>query len=193
MSLPDAAPPHPAVAAIATHKRTILENTKGERISKIENRYRLRMSSWSIRVLEGLRAAGLRRGGARRAVVDHLDAQDCCRSAQEIHEGIAAAGGAVGVASVYRALDTLAELRLVQRVDAGDGIARFEPVRTDHDHHHHLVCDDCGRVEPFTDAPLERALARAASRLGYALDQHDVVLRGACESCRPERPGAAPG
>jgi Fur family ferric uptake transcriptional regulator len=104
------------------------------------------MASWSLRALDGLRAAGLRRGGARRAVVEYLDDQDCCRSAQEIHDGIAAQGGAVGVASVYRALDTLAELRLVQRVDAGDGIARFEPARADDHHHHHLVCDDCVKV-----------------------------------------------
>ena len=142
------------------------------------------MATWAEQALEGLRAAGLRRGGARRAVVEFLAAQDCCRSAQEIHDGISAAGGAVGVASVYRALDTLADLRLVQRVDVGDGVARFEPSRADHHHHHHLVCDDCGKVEPFTDPPLERALARAAGRLGYALAQHEVVLRGACDDCR---------
>jgi Fur family ferric uptake transcriptional regulator len=149
-----------------------------------ENRYRLWMKMWSDLALDRLRAAGLRRGGARRLVVQYLEEQDCCRSAQEIHDGVAAAGGAVGVASVYRALDTLAELRLVQRVDTGDGVARFEPARADHHHHHHQVCDDCGRVEPFTDEPLERALERAAGRLGYALEQHDVVLRGACEDCR---------
>jgi len=145
------------------------------------------VSGWSVQALDGLRGAGLRRGGARRAVVEYLDGQDCCRSAQEIHDGIAATGDAVGVASVYRALDTLAELRLVQRVDAGDGIARFEPARSDHQHHHHLVCDGCGKVEPFADEPLERALERAAGRLGYALEQHDVVLRGACNACRQVR------
>ena len=90
----------------------------------------------------------------------------------------------MGVASVYRALDTLVELRLVQRVDIGDGIARFEPAREGHDHHHHLVCDDCGKVEPFTDETLERALERAAGRLGYAMEQHEVVLHGACDDCR---------
>jgi len=142
------------------------------------------MSSWTDRALEGLRTAGLRRGGARRAVVEYLAEQDCCRSAQEIHDGIHAGGGVTGVASVYRALETLAELRLVQRVDVGDGVARFEPAHADAHHHHHLVCDDCGRVEPFTDEPLEEALERAAGRLGYALEQHDVVLRGACEECR---------
>ena len=141
--------------------------------------------SWSEHALAALQHAGLRRGGARRAVVEFLEAQDCCRSAQEIHDGIRDAGGTVGVASVYRALETLAALRLVQRVDVGDGVARFEPAGgEDHHHHHHLVCDGCGRVEPFTDDRLERALAGAAGRLGYAMEQHEVVLRGACADCR---------
>ena len=142
------------------------------------------MSTWSDQALDGMRAAGLRKGGARRAVVRFLAGQDCCRSAQEIHEGIASAGGAAGVASVYRALDTLVELRLVQRVDIGDGIARFEPAREGDEHHHHLVCDDCGKVEPFADETLERALESAAGRLGYAMEQHEVVLHGACDDCR---------
>jgi Fur family ferric uptake transcriptional regulator len=142
------------------------------------------MTTWADDTLAGLRTAGLRRGGARKAVVEYLAAQDCCRSAQEIHDGIRAGGGGTGVASVYRALDTLVALRLVQRVDVGDGIARFEPSGEGDLHHHHLVCDDCGKVEPFTDEPLERALTRAAGRLGYTLEQHDVVLRGACDDCR---------
>ena len=142
------------------------------------------MPTWTDQAFGGIRAAGLRRGGARRAVVEFLAAQDCCRSAQEIHDGIASVGGAVGVASVYRALDTLVDLRLVQRVDIGDGIARFEPAREGDEHHHHLVCDDCGKVEPFTDETLERALERAAGRLGYAMEQHEVVLHGACDDCR---------
>ena len=138
--------------------------------------------TWSEQAMTALRDAGLRRGGARRAVVEFLERQECCRSAQEIHDGIVSAGGAVGVASVYRTLDTLAELRLVQRVDVGDGIARFEPFGGEDEHHHHLVCEDCGRVEPFTDEPLEQALERAAGRLGYAM-QHEVVLRGVCGEC----------
>jgi Fur family transcriptional regulator, ferric uptake regulator len=141
------------------------------------------MVAWADHALSGLRSAGLRRGGARRAVVEYLASQRCCLSAQEIHDGIRDDGGAVGVASVYRALDTLAELRLVQRVDVGDGVARFEPAGGGH-HHHHLVCADCGKVEPFTDDRLERALEGAAGRLGYAMDQHEVVLRGACRMCR---------
>ena len=143
------------------------------------------MNSWVDHAHAGLRAAGLRRGGARRAVVDFLAVQHCCRSAQGDPPRHRGGRGTVGVASVYRALDTLAALGLVQRVDVGDGIARFEPAGGDGDHHHHLVCADCGKVEPFTDEPLERALdAGAAGRLGYEMEQHEVVLRGACGTCR---------
>lgn len=145
----------------------------------------LSSSSWLRHALEGLRRAGFRSGGARRAVVDFLDGQDCCLSAQEIFDGIRARGGKAGMASVYRALDTLAELGLVQRVDLGDGVARFEPAWPGGEHHHHVVCDGCGRVEAFSDAPLERALGRVAGRLGFAVDAHEVVLRGACADCRP--------
>jgi Fur family ferric uptake transcriptional regulator len=139
---------------------------------------------WSEQVEAGLEAAGLRRGGARRAVVEHLARQSCCLSAQEIHEGLRRDGVRVGIASVYRVLDTLAELRLVQRVDFGDGTARNEPVEADGHHHHHVVCDDCGRVEAFEDESLEEALTEIASRLGWAIDAHEVVLRGACVACR---------
>jgi Fur family transcriptional regulator, ferric uptake regulator len=139
---------------------------------------------WIEHALAGLRDAGLRRGGAREAVVRWLGVQTCCRSALEIHEGVRADGRSVGVASVYRILDTLTARRLVQRVDVGDGTARFEPASAGSDHHHHLVCDDCGAVEPFHDDGLEQALELAASRLGVAMEQHEVVLHGACERCR---------
>jgi Fe2+ or Zn2+ uptake regulation protein len=114
-----AAPPQPAAttAAPATQKRTILESTPRERTRHMRTGIIYSMASWADHALSGLSAAGLRRGGARRTVVEFLDDQRCCLSAQEIHDGIRAAGGTVGVASVYRALETLAELRLVQRVD----------------------------------------------------------------------------
>ncbi len=140
---------------------------------------------WSAAALDNLQAQGLRNGGARRAVIEHLGEQSCCRSAQEIFDGIRADGRAVGIASVYRALDQLVELQLVQRVELGDGIARFEPSHRDGEHHHHLVCDACGKVEPFADPGLEQALEDAARRLDYGMLAHEVVLHGRCDDCRP--------
>ena len=141
-------------------------------------------AAWSVGALADVRARGLRNGGARRKVIEHLGAQSCCRSAQEIHDGIRAAGSRVGIASVYRALEQLVELGLVQRVEIGDGVARFEPSHGGGVHHHHLVCDDCGRVDPFFDPALETAVEGAASRLDYGMRAHEIVLHGSCVDCR---------
>jgi Fur family transcriptional regulator, ferric uptake regulator len=140
--------------------------------------------SWREHTEHALREAGFRAGGARAAVLDRMSSQDCCASAQEIHACLRAGGRSVGIASVYRVLEVLAELRLVQRVDVGDGIARFEPASPGGDHHHHVVCEDCGKVEPFSDPSLELAIASASGRLGYNVDAHEVVLRGECGDCR---------
>jgi Fur family ferric uptake transcriptional regulator len=139
--------------------------------------------AWTTDAREALAAAGYRRGGARAAVVELLGRQNCCLSAQDIHDRLRRARRPVGIASVYRTLETLAELRLVKRVDAGDGIARYEPATAGGDHHHHLVCRDCGTVEAFSDSRLERAIDRVAGGLGYAVDEHEVVLVGACADC----------
>ena len=141
-------------------------------------------TAWSERALAELRAAGYRRGAARVAVIEFLDEQACCLGARQIHDELGAAGTPVGLASVYRVLDTLAQRGLLQRLDVGDGVTRYEPVRDDHDHHHHLVCDDCGKVESFADERLETVIRELEERSGYAVAAHEVVLRGACATCR---------
>ena len=140
--------------------------------------------TWSERALAELRAAGYRRGLALRRVIEFLERQECCRGAQDIHRELHAQGDRVGLASVYRVLDVLTERRLVQRLDLGDGVMRFEPVREVEHHHHHIVCDDCGKIEPFADKRLERVIRHVEEESGYAVAAHDVVLRGACSSCR---------
>ncbi len=142
------------------------------------------MEAWSEVALERLRAGSGRSGGARRVVVDFVSRQDCCLSVQEIHERVRAEGARVGIASVYRAVEGLVDSGLVQRIDLGDGTARFERADPRGDHHHHLVCDDCGKVEAFEDAELEADLERVAAARGYAIAGHDVVVRGACDDCR---------
>jgi Fur family transcriptional regulator, ferric uptake regulator len=138
---------------------------------------------WTAHALDALGSAGYRSGNARRAVVELLGRQRCCLSAQEIFDRLRGGRRPVGIASVYRTLDTLVELRLVKRIDAGDGVARFEPADPGGDHHHHLVCRDCGKVEAFSDARLERAIGKVAGGLGYDVDEHEVVLTGACTEC----------
>jgi len=64
----------------------------------------------------------------------------------------------------------------------GDGVARYEPQRPQH--HHHLVCDGCGRLEPFEDDALELAIRRLADRVAFDVSDHDVTLHGSCDRCR---------
>jgi Fur family transcriptional regulator, ferric uptake regulator len=142
--------------------------------------------TWREHTLATLATAGYRRGGARNAVVELLERQTCALTAQEIDDRLRAQGRGVGRASVYRILELLTELRLVQRIDVGQGVARYERHQPDGDHHHHLVCDRCGRIAPFEDPALEQAIERVSRRLSFAVDDHDVVLRGACGDCRPD-------
>src|SRR5436190_24260260 len=103
-------------------------------------------SEWSRRTLEALHGGGYRNGLARRAVVELLGRQDCCLTAQEIFDQLREEGRRVGIASVYRVLEQLSKDGFVQRIDIGAGTTRFEPLHADGEHHHHLVCDDCGKV-----------------------------------------------
>ncbi|MGH2954765.1 MAG: Fur family transcriptional regulator [Solirubrobacterales bacterium] len=150
-------------------------------------------ADWAKVALEALEAGGHRSGGARRAVVEMLADEDCCLTAQEIAERLRAARGGIGTASVYRALELLDSIGLVQRVEIGEGGTRYEAVVPGGEHHHHVVCDACGRITAFEDAGLERAIGRVESRLGHRVSAHEVVLRGQCSRCagRDSRRGAA--
>jgi len=139
--------------------------------------------AWVDEAATTLRGAGYRPGAAGQLVLEHLAAQNCCVGAKEIHDDLRRHGRTVGLASVYRMLDALSEQSLVQRVDVGDGIVRYEPARRS-DHHHHLVCENCGKVEPFEDHGLEQALEAVEQRSGYTVAGHEVVVRGECADCR---------
>jgi Fur family transcriptional regulator, ferric uptake regulator len=139
---------------------------------------------WTTDAKERLKRAGYRAGAARSSVIDYLDTQSCCRGAKEIHEALESRGEKVGLATVYRVLETLDEQSLVHRVDVGDGVVRYEPARDESEHHHHLVCDGCGKVDQFSDPTLERAIHQIEERSGYSVVAHDVVLRGSCARCR---------
>lgn len=141
-------------------------------------------AEWESSARDALRESGHRAGGAREAVVGLLGRQSCCLSAQEIAGELRGSGNDVGIASVYRAVDLLHELGLVQRVEFGEGVARYEPVIPGGDHHHHAVCEVCGRVTRFEDEKLERQLERLAGRLEHSMHGHDLVIRGACSRCR---------
>jgi Fur family ferric uptake transcriptional regulator len=145
--------------------------------------------SWADRAEAVLADAGYRRGGARRALLQLLDSQSCALTAVEIEDALRATAGPalsgrrVSRASIYRILDELERLRLVQRVDTGQAMVRYERVPDATEHHHHLVCERCGTVTPFTDEELERAISGVSRRVPLEVFEHEIVLRGACTAC----------
>jgi len=141
--------------------------------------------TWAQRAEATLAGAGRKRGGARRALLELLADQSCALTALEIEDALRAQGRAVSRASVYRILEELERVRLVARVETGQAMVRYERACDEHEeHHHHLVCDRCGVVMPFSDAALERAVAELSERVPLAVvSEHEIVLHGACRKC----------
>ena len=145
-------------------------------------------TSWAEHALSALQEAGYRRGGARTAVVEALARHNCAVTALELDDELRRRRPPVGRASVYRALEQLEELGLVQRIEVCRGTAGYERIDPDGHHHHHAICRDCGRMVPFEDPTLERAIGELSKSLSFDVTEHDVVLRGHCE--RGARPAA---
>jgi Fur family transcriptional regulator, ferric uptake regulator len=136
--------------------------------------------TWAERAMAQLSEAGFRSGGGRRKVVGLLGGQDCALTAIEIDRRLPG----VGRATVYRALEQLEGLGLIQRVDLGGDAAGYERVDPGGHHHHHIVCEQCGRVIAFEDDRLERAISALARRPDFSVSSHEVTLRGECARCR---------
>ena len=139
--------------------------------------------TWSARAQRLLAQNRHHTGAARRAVLDLLDSQTCALSALEIEDALRVGQRPVGRASVYRILDELERLHLVQKLQVGQAMSRYEPVRSEEHHHHHLVCDNCGTVAPLTDAELETTIKKLSRRVPLRVAEHEIILHGACQAC----------
>ena len=138
--------------------------------------------TWAERASRRFNEAGFRTGAARRQVIELLDGESCALTALEIDRRLSK----VGRATVYRTLEQLEELELVHRVDVGGETVAFE--RNDPGgHHHHMVCVRCGRLVPFEDQGLERAIHAVGERAEFEVTAHDVLLRGICPRCQEQR------
>lgn len=98
----------------------------------------------------------------------------------ELHEQVVAELGAADYSSVFRATSQLERDRVVERVDLGDGRARFE-LRDRH--HEHIRCESCGRVAEVPGCVLDDAAAQVQSTTGFRVTSHRVVFAGTCADC----------
>jgi Fur family transcriptional regulator, ferric uptake regulator len=126
--------------------------------------------------------AGYRLTEPRRAVAGlveeregHFTAADLVDDARRRYPGI-------GRATVFRALDLFASLKLVERVDLPAGGHAY--VTCDPTHHHHAICTACGRSLDLADMGLAQVLREAGQRLGFRITSHRLELFGVCEACQ---------
>jgi len=125
--------------------------------------------------------SGLRPTRQRRAVTAALEQFDDFRSAQEVHEALRAGGATVGLSTVYRALQAMAdagELDML-RSEAGEAVYR----RCSASHHHHLVCRTCGATVEVEGPTVERWTRGVAAEHGYADVSHTLEIFGTCGEC----------
>ena len=128
-----------------------------------------------------LAASGQRSTRQRRAVSAQLAASDDFRSAQEIHEALRRDGEAVGLATVYRALQAMADAGEVDVLtQAGESVYR----RCSDTHHHHLVCRKCGRTVEIKGPAVERWTSAIVEEHGFADVSHTLELFGVCPGCQ---------
>jgi Fur family ferric uptake transcriptional regulator len=91
----------------------------------------------------------------------------------------------IGLATVYRTLELLAELQIVQKMNFGDGVARFDLRMEGHDHmHHHLVCKVCGALEEIQEDWLTELEQRVAQEYGFRVTDHRLDFKGVYQNCK---------
>jgi Fur family ferric uptake transcriptional regulator len=118
----------------------------------------------------------------RAAVSGVLDELDDFRSAQEIHAELRTRGERVGLATVYRTLQSLAQAKEVDVLRSADGEAVYRRCSSG-DHHHHLVCRSCGRTVEVAGPAVERWADRIAAEHGFAEVSHTIEVFGTCARC----------
>jgi Fur family ferric uptake transcriptional regulator len=108
---------------------------------------------------------------------DHL-------SAEEVFMLVKAKFPDIGLATVYRTLELLSELHIVEKMNFGDGVARFDLRDDDHEHmHHHLICTECGLVKEIKDDWLHELEERIENEFGFTVTDHRLDFTGSFNDC----------
>jgi Fur family transcriptional regulator, ferric uptake regulator len=131
-----------------------------------------------------LRNAGLKVTLPRVKILQILEDQATDRhlTAEQVYKILLAEDEEIGLATVYRVLTQFEAAGLVTRHHFEGGNSVFE--LSDNDHHDHILCMKCGKVDEFSDEVIESRQKEIANRLGYELTAHGLYLYGFCPQCR---------
>lgn len=128
-----------------------------------------------------LRAHGLRATPQRIAVLDELLREQNDVTALQLYDRLRGRGQPIGLATVYRTLDALAQAGVLEPLAHFRDALCYRVCREGH--HHHLVCTECHSIVELTDCELEEPLARAAADHGFLATGHQLEVTGVCADC----------
>lgn len=144
------------------------------------------LSFSSQRWLEQLKSAGYRLTAPRQAVVETIATSEYLLDPQSIYEQARQHYPRLGLVTVYRTLEKLEELGLIQRVHHPDGCQAF--IAAASGHQHLLICERCSRVQYFSGdgEPMGNLMDSVGRESGYLIHEHWLQLFGLCEACQQE-------
>jgi Fur family transcriptional regulator, ferric uptake regulator len=132
--------------------------------------------------LEQLQAQGYRLTAPRQAVVDIIAASQHVLSPFEVFEQARQRYPKIGLVTVYRTVEKLEELGLIQRVHQPSGCHAF--IAAFSGHQHLLICENCGRVEFFHGDNVDGLMDEVGAKSGYKIHDHWLQLFGECSECQ---------
>ncbi len=132
---------------------------------------------------ETLQGHGCRLTDARRAVMSILASSKTALTPQEIYDLARDNDLSLGIASVYRTLEILANLNLIQQIHQPGGCQAYWPTLVGHEHF--MICKECGRMEIFEGTDdLNELFQKVEEKSGYQIQEHWLQLFGVCEQCQ---------
>jgi Fe2+ or Zn2+ uptake regulation protein len=141
------------------------------------------MKNMEKKIASLLRRRGHRVTPQRRAVLKVIARSQDHLTPAEIHRQVLQAHPGIGLVSIYRTLALLTELGLICEVHVG-GVCRSYLLRRPSEHHHHLVCSDCGNVVDFSNCDLGELEKKLAEDTGFDIEGHLLEFAGRCPGCQ---------
>ena len=132
---------------------------------------------------QDLRKAGLKVTLPRMKILEILEKNEQRHmSAEDMYKALLDSGEEIGLATVYRVLTQFEDAGLVTRHHFEGGHSMFE--MNEGDHHDHILCVKCGRVDEFVDEGIEKRQEQIAREAGYEMTDHSLYIYGICPACR---------
>ncbi len=135
------------------------------------------------RIVSALRKNGYKVTPQRSIIIGVITGSQEHLTPAALHERVLHEGSSIGLVTIYRTIEILTELGFICEMHTG-GSCRSYLMRRPAEHHHHLICSDCGKVIDFTDCHLDKLEHRLAQENSFKINSHLLEFLGQCCECR---------